>query len=156
MNSILLTMLKTLYKNFRKLNLVSLLLSLKVIIIFYSTGCTREVTYDLPTLEKELVINSVLISDSILTLHVFSLSSFGESMSRCSYDGDLVLSSSDGVIDTLAEAEMGYYYSSEILQKEKRYFLYGNSSYYPLSSNDSVPEHPYVSKIVKLDTAGFD
>lgn len=111
------------------------------IFILSFTSCIQEVQTEFPELEREVVVNGLLVADEYAKIHLsWSGGLRQEGVLDAIEDAVVLLQASEEATDTLSYMEGGLYIGNQTLQAGKEYFLSVQVNGKPtITASDKIP-----------------
>ncbi|MBN2521590.1 MAG: DUF4249 domain-containing protein [Bacteroidales bacterium] len=125
------------------------------ILVLYS--CRELVQDEFPYFSPVPTINSILIADSTLKVHVSLAGKIDTNQLVFIDNAEVLLYVNEQFKDTLTYFDKGIYYSSTLVEPLKTYYCEVNiPGYQKVSCSDYLPKPAIISEIVHINQAGKD
>jgi hypothetical protein len=136
---------------------MKLTLTIIVFIAFLLTSCRELVQDDFPYFKPVPVINSILIADSLVKVHVSLAGKIDSNQLALIENAEVLLFVDGQYIEKLSHSGNGIYGSVAVAESQKVYSCEVTIPGYPkIVCTDSIPETSVISDIVHINQAGKD
>jgi hypothetical protein len=131
-----------------------------IIILLVSLGiasCRKLVSDDFPDFPKVPVINSILVADSLLKVHISLTDKIGDEKLSFIDNAQVIVTTNNNEFDTLFYDGNSIYQSKTIVQPLKNYSCHVTiPGYQSISCDNNIPETPEILAIQHINYAGRD
>jgi hypothetical protein len=133
----------------------------KLIIIFFvslgTASCRKLVSDDFPDFPKTPVINSIMVTDSLLKVHISLTDKIGDKKISFIDNAQVLVTTNNIEYDTLFYTGNSIYQSKTIVQPLKNYSCQVTiPDYQTIVCNNNIPDTPEILAIQHINYAGRD